>query len=161
MHICLSAYRHPWIEFAAQGHAIQASTFHPFLLQVDTADELMTTELMFNAVWKQMSTAQLVALMSCLVPCNEKGGDDADTRLPLELAGAVGTLQETAGRICSITNVRPLHCRPHHTCFAAMRAAQQVSIQQNVTRDCSCASTCSGPRCAFILPCSRTALMLL
>jgi ATP-dependent RNA helicase DOB1 len=78
-------------------------------MQIDTADELMTTELMFNAVWKQLSTAQLVALLSCLVPCTEKDNTESEVRLPLELAGAVATLQETAGRICAITNVRHVH----------------------------------------------------
>jgi superfamily II RNA helicase len=80
------------------------------VLQIDTADELMTTELMFNAVWKQLSTPQLVALLSCLVPCNEKDGGD-EVRLPLELAGAVATLQEFAGNICAVANVRiPCSC---------------------------------------------------
>ena len=69
----------------------------------------MTTELMFNAVWKQLSTAQLVALLSCLVPCTEKDTmAETEVRLPLELAGAVSTLQEFAGHVCAITNVRSL-----------------------------------------------------
>ena len=41
-------------------------------VQIDTADELMVTELMFNAVWKTLDTPQLVALLSCMVPCKEK-----------------------------------------------------------------------------------------
>jgi hypothetical protein len=76
------------------------------MVQIDTADELMTTELMFNAVWKQLSVPQLVALLSCLVQCNEK--DESVGRnvlLPLSLAGAMDTLQNFAKNICSITNV--------------------------------------------------------
>jgi hypothetical protein len=68
----------------------------------------MTTELMFNAVWKDLDTPQVVALLSCLVPCKEQeGARDDDLRLPLELAGAVDTLQTFAQNICAVTNVRP------------------------------------------------------
>lgn len=71
----------------------------------------MTTELMFNAVWKKLDTAQLVGLLSCLVPCHEKDvGRDDDVPVPRELASAVEILQSFAKDICAVTNVRPLAC---------------------------------------------------
>lgn len=36
--------------------------------ELDTADELLTTELMFNGVFGGLDKHQLVALVSCLVP---------------------------------------------------------------------------------------------
>lgn len=75
-------------------------------VQIDTADELMVTELLFNAVWKTLDTPQLVALLSCMVPCKEKNAKDEDAvRLPRSLEDAVRTLQTFAGSICEVTNV--------------------------------------------------------
>lgn len=36
--------------------------------EIDTADELLTTELMFNGTFNNLDKHQLVALVSCLVP---------------------------------------------------------------------------------------------
>lgn len=36
--------------------------------EISTADELLTTELMFNGVFNSLDKHQLVALVSCLVP---------------------------------------------------------------------------------------------
>lgn len=75
-------------------------------MQIDTADELMTTELMFNAVWQGLETPQLVALLSCLVPCSEKNSQDEDAvRIPKNLEQAVTTLQSFARAICTVTVV--------------------------------------------------------
>lgn len=75
-------------------------------MQIDTADELMVTELLFNAVWKSLDTPQLVALLSCMVPCKEKNAKDEDAvRLPRSLEEAVRTLQSFAASICEVTNV--------------------------------------------------------
>lgn len=76
-------------------------------MQIDTADELMTTELLFNAVWQGLDTPQLVALLSCLVPCSEKNSQDEDAvRIPKNLEQAVMTLQSFARSICAVTVVR-------------------------------------------------------
>ena len=77
-------------------------------LQIDTADELMTTELMFNAVWQQLKTpAALVALLSCLVPCKEKErSTDTEVALPLELATTYAIMQDFAESLAKISNVR-------------------------------------------------------
>ena len=78
-------------------------------MQIDTADELMSAELMFNAVWQTLDTPQLVALLSCLVECKEKNNRaDREPCIPLELATAVQTLQTFAKNICDVTNVRSL-----------------------------------------------------
>ena len=36
--------------------------------EIDTADELLTTEMMFNGTFSGLDKHQLVALVSCLVP---------------------------------------------------------------------------------------------
>ena len=84
-------------------------------MQIDTADELMVTELLFNAVWKTLDTPQLVALLSCMVPCKEKNAKDENAvRLPRSLEDAVRTLQTFAVSICEVTNVRHLSpCLAH------------------------------------------------
>lgn len=83
-----------------------------YSLQIDTADELMTTELMFNAVWQDLEAPQLVALLSCLVPCTEKNSQDEDAvRIPKILEQAVTTLQTFARSISAITTVCPVDCR--------------------------------------------------
>ncbi len=40
--------------------------------EIDAADELLTTELMFNGVFSKLDKHQVVALASCLVPLGEK-----------------------------------------------------------------------------------------
>jgi len=40
--------------------------------EIDTADELLTTELMFNGVFSTLDKHQLVSLASCLIPLGEK-----------------------------------------------------------------------------------------
>lgn len=39
--------------------------------QIDTADELLTLELMLNGVFSSLDAHQLVALVSCLVPSDK------------------------------------------------------------------------------------------
>ena len=40
--------------------------------EIDAADELLTTELMFNGVFSKLDKHQIVALASCLIPLGEK-----------------------------------------------------------------------------------------
>ena len=42
--------------------------------EIDTADELLTTELMFHNAFVGLSVPQFVAVVSCLIPC-EKSED--------------------------------------------------------------------------------------
>eukprot|EP00798_Chlamydomonas_sp_ICE-L_P030823 gene30823-35859_t len=41
--------------------------------EIDTADELLTTELLFNGILNNLDKHQLVALVSCLVPVEKSG----------------------------------------------------------------------------------------
>jgi ATP-dependent RNA helicase DOB1 len=86
-------------------------------LQIDTADELMVTELLFNAMWRSLDTPQLVALLSCMVPCTERNSKDEDAvRLPRSLEDAVRMVQQFAISICEVTNV----CSPQMVCHGWM-----------------------------------------
>ena len=70
----------------------------------------MAAELMFNAVWANLDTPQLVALLSCLVECKEKDGETDEVRIPAELADARHVLQTFAKHIAAVTNVRLAAC---------------------------------------------------
>ena len=59
-------------------------------LQIDTADELLTTELMFDGTFNSLDKHQLVALVSCLIPA-EKSTEEI--RMTRELAGPLQQLQ--------------------------------------------------------------------
>jgi len=69
--------------------------------EIDTADELLTTELMFNGVFNGLDKHQLVALASCLVPV-EKSNEQI--QLKTDLAVPLGDLQRTARFIAEISN---------------------------------------------------------
>ena len=64
--------------------------------EIDTADELVTTELMFNGVFAELDVHQLVALVACLVPV-EKTQDEVHLSrtlgpalIKLQVRGGVG-----------------------------------------------------------------------
>lgn len=67
--------------------------------EIDTADELLATELMFNDAFRGLDPPQLAALVSCLVPVERT--QDA-IKLSNELAGALRTLQDTARHIAEV-----------------------------------------------------------
>mmetsp|Transcript_27289 Transcript_27289/g.68718 ORF Transcript_27289/g.68718 Transcript_27289/m.68718 type:complete len:177 (+) Transcript_27289:320-850(+) len=69
--------------------------------QIDTADELLTTELMFNGVFNNLDKHQLVALVSCLVPVDKT---NEQIQLTKDLSGPLGDLQRTARFIAEISN---------------------------------------------------------
>ena len=68
---------------------------------VDTADELLAAELMFNGVFKRLDKHQLAALASCLVPV-EKTNDEI--ALAAALAEPLAQLQLSAKRIAEVSN---------------------------------------------------------
>jgi ATP-dependent RNA helicase DOB1 len=70
--------------------------------EVNTADELLVTELIFNGVFNELSVPQAAALLSCLV-YNEKGGDDEPPALREELAAPLRQLQDAARRIAQVS----------------------------------------------------------
>ncbi|KAK9838518.1 hypothetical protein WJX81_004706 [Elliptochloris bilobata] len=61
--------------------------------EIDTADELLTSELLLNGVFNSLDVHQLVALVSCLVPVDTS---KEMIRLREELADALSALQDTA-----------------------------------------------------------------
>ena len=63
--------------------------------EVDAADELVATELLFNGALGELDKHQLVALLSCLVPV-EKSGEAI--KLKQAMAGPLAQLQVRARR---------------------------------------------------------------
>ena len=61
--------------------------------EIDTADELMASELMFNGVFNSLNAHEAVALASCLVPVEKS--QDSPVLKP-KLAQALQTLRATA-----------------------------------------------------------------
>ena len=72
--------------------------------QIDTSDELLTTELMFNGVFNGLDKHQLVALVSCLVPV-EKSNEQIV--LKEQLAGPLNDLQDAARTIAEVRFATP------------------------------------------------------
>lgn len=66
---------------------------------IDTADELLVTELMFNGLFNELDHHQLVALSSCFLPL-EKSNEQV--HLKLELATPLRKMQDTARAIVEI-----------------------------------------------------------
>ena len=99
--------------------------------EIDTGDELLVTELMFNGFFSGMSPAVCAAVCSCFVP-TEKAKLSAP--LPPELSAALATLHETAGRIAEV-QVRSLAgLRATFLCTADVLTLPQAdaSIEINV-----------------------------
>jgi len=69
--------------------------------EVNTADELLVTELIFTGAFNDLDYAQAAALLSCMV-FEEKGDEDAKP-LREELAGPLRQLQEAARRIAQVS----------------------------------------------------------
>lgn len=100
-------------------------------MQVDTADELMSVELMFNAVWNKLDKHKLVALLSCLIPCFEK--DEEQQGLPVELAEAVSSLQAFATEVATVTTVRSIHTLVKES-FVTINADMKSTCMSHVAR---------------------------
>eukprot|EP00252_Welwitschia_mirabilis_P018829 TRINITY_DN4218_c0_g1_i1.p1 TRINITY_DN4218_c0_g1~~TRINITY_DN4218_c0_g1_i1.p1 ORF type:complete len:993 (+),score=171.89 TRINITY_DN4218_c0_g1_i1:142-3120(+) len=66
---------------------------------IDTADELLVTELMFNGTFNELDHHQTAALASCFVPC-EKSNDQIELRN--ELVKPLTQLKETARHIAEV-----------------------------------------------------------
>ncbi|CAM6102427.1 unnamed protein product [Calypogeia fissa] len=66
---------------------------------IDTADELLVTELMFNGLFTDLDHHQVVALSSCFLPVDKS---NEQVRLKNELAWPLRQLQETARTIAEI-----------------------------------------------------------
>jgi len=77
--------------------------------EIDTADELLTTELLFNGAFSELEPPQMAALMSCLVPV-EKSTETV--RIAAALAGPLKLLQGTAKHIAEVSRECGLEVDP-------------------------------------------------
>ncbi|KAK9752493.1 DEAD/DEAH box helicase [Popillia japonica] len=68
--------------------------------ELSSADELLITELIFNGVFQQLSSAQACALLSCFV-CDEKSNQFP--KLSEELSGPLRQMQDLARRIAKVS----------------------------------------------------------
>ncbi|KAL4421012.1 hypothetical protein ABPG77_008849 [Micractinium sp. CCAP 211/92] len=68
--------------------------------EIDTADELLTTELMFNGTFGSLDKHELVALVSCLVPVDRS---NEQVKLSVQLAKPLSQLQEAAKHIAEVS----------------------------------------------------------
>ncbi|GLT80298.1 hypothetical protein SLA2020_517460 [Shorea laevis] len=66
---------------------------------IDTGDELLVTELMFNGTFNDLDHHQVAALASCFIPVDKSS---EQTQLRTELAKPLQQLQETARKIAEI-----------------------------------------------------------
>ncbi|XP_073824166.1 exosome RNA helicase Mtr4 [Musca autumnalis] len=69
--------------------------------ELSSADELLMTEMIFNGVFNDLTTAQAVSLLSCFV-CDEKSSENPTSAE--ELSGPLRSMQELARRIAKISN---------------------------------------------------------
>ena len=84
--------------------------------EIDTADELLTTEMMFNGTFNGLDKHQLVALVSCLVP-GEKSQVRACPVLPYSPLHSHTHLLISP---LTIIGGRSHKMRPHHACSGQM-----------------------------------------
>ena len=66
--------------------------------EIDTGDELLITELMFNGAFSGLSPPVIAALCSCFVPTEKSKG----APLRPELSAALAQLHETAARVAEV-----------------------------------------------------------
>ena len=69
--------------------------------ELSSADELLMTEMIFNGVFNDLTTAQSVALLSTFV-CDEKSSENPKSTE--ELSGPLRAMQDLARRIAKISN---------------------------------------------------------
>ncbi|KAM7351746.1 exosome RNA helicase Mtr4 [Cochliomyia hominivorax] len=69
--------------------------------ELSSADELLMTEMIFNGVFNDLTTAQSVALLSTFV-CDEKSSENP--KATEELSGPLRAMQDLARRIAKISN---------------------------------------------------------
>lgn len=68
--------------------------------EINSADELVATELIFNGLFSDLTPEQCVSVLSCFV-CQEKGDDDQKPRN--ELLQSLEILRESARRVAKIS----------------------------------------------------------
>ncbi|KAL6985027.1 Helix-loop-helix protein 2 [Sarracenia purpurea var. burkii] len=85
---------------------------------IDTGDELLVTELMFNGTFNELDHHQIAALVSCFIP-----GDKSNEQIQLraELAKPLQQLQDSARRIAEIQHECKLEVNVDEYVEAAVR----------------------------------------
>jgi ATP-dependent RNA helicase DOB1 len=68
--------------------------------QIDTGDELLVTELMFDGTFGALDAHELASLLSCMVPVEKSRGCP---KLPLRLSNALLRLKQVAGHIFDVS----------------------------------------------------------
>lgn len=68
--------------------------------ELSSADELLLTEMIFNGIFNDITTAQSVALLSCFV-CDEKSSETP--KATEELSGPLRSMQDLARRIAKVS----------------------------------------------------------
>ncbi|CAF3556525.1 unnamed protein product [Adineta steineri] len=68
--------------------------------EIDTGDELVTTELLFNGIFNDLTVSQACALLSCFV-FQEKANEMP--KLSQDLSGPLRLMQETARRVARVS----------------------------------------------------------
>ena len=80
-----------------------------FACEINTADELLLTELVFEGVFNNLDKTLVVALLSCFV--SQENNRDSGTTLPIpELSDAFSKLQHIARKIAKIKNDAGISC---------------------------------------------------
>ncbi|EGD81805.1 DEAD/DEAH box helicase [Salpingoeca rosetta] len=69
--------------------------------EINTGDELLITEMIFNGVFNDLSVVQVVSLMSCFVASPTK--DETPSKMKEELSGPFKQMQEMARRIAKVS----------------------------------------------------------
>lgn len=68
--------------------------------QIDTGDELLIAELMFDGTFGALDRHELASLLSCLVPVENSQGSP---KLPLKLGNALVRLRQVAEHIYDVS----------------------------------------------------------
>uniref|UniRef100_A0A803LZ11 RNA helicase n=1 Tax=Chenopodium quinoa TaxID=63459 RepID=A0A803LZ11_CHEQI len=119
---------------------------------IDTGDELLVTELMFNGTFNDLDHHQVAALASCFVPCDKS---NEQIHLRAELAKPLQQLQDSARRIAEIQHECSLDvnveeyvestCRPYLMdviyCWSKLKAAATAVGETDLENKFADAST--------------------
>lgn len=84
---------------------------------IDTGDELLVTELMFNGTFNDLDPHQVAALASCFIPCDKS---NEQIRLRGELSKPLQQLQDAARRIAEVLNRCSLYCFWEYNIYCAV-----------------------------------------
>eukprot|EP00043_Microstomoeca_roanoka_P008183 m.78984 g.78984 ORF g.78984 m.78984 type:complete len:1029 (+) comp14138_c0_seq1:177-3263(+) len=69
--------------------------------EINTGDELLITEMIFNGLFNDLSVPQAVSLLSCFVASESK--EDTPSKMKEELSGAFKQMQDLARRIARVS----------------------------------------------------------